>query len=220
MYSPIVSQVHSTPQSDKKSSAFARSFSLRGAAELPHCPMTSVVTPCLILLSALALASRALSECEWASINPGDTTRPDASIVFPASASVRSPMTAICPSLIPMSALNHGPPVPLITLPPPIMMSNTGFLPLWYGSKVYGPHDAAIGYTELPLTKIFYSPQAQSFDNRPCVAWRLGAIYARAKVGSQDIDLLLGETPLSGYLFHGVFSRDPGANQFGQALNY
>src|SRR5262245_25991542 len=51
------------------------------------------------------------------SMNPGATTRPDASIVRAAVFPFRSPMAAIFPPRIPTSARNHGLPVPSTTLP-------------------------------------------------------------------------------------------------------
>ena len=51
-----------------------------GATENPQCPMTSVVTPWRILLSARGAYGSVKSECVLMSMNPGATTDPPASI--------------------------------------------------------------------------------------------------------------------------------------------
>ncbi len=58
-----------------------------GATENPQCPMISVVTPCLTLLSALGLIGSVKSEWVLMSMKPGVTARPLAAIVFAAAPS-------------------------------------------------------------------------------------------------------------------------------------
>jgi hypothetical protein len=60
---------------------------LVGNGENPQLPVTSVVTPCKILLSALGSSSDVTSEWVWMSMKPGATTWPLASIVVSLSTS-------------------------------------------------------------------------------------------------------------------------------------
>jgi hypothetical protein len=55
------------------------------------------------------------SDCPSRSMNPGATTRPDASIVRVAGADARRPTAAIFPPRTPTSAANQGAPVPSTT---------------------------------------------------------------------------------------------------------
>ena len=65
-----------------------------GAIEAPS-PVISVVMPCDNLLSERLSTSRAISDWPSMSIKPGETTRPEASIVRLALAPARLPMAAI-----------------------------------------------------------------------------------------------------------------------------
>ena len=69
------------------------------SAELPQLPATMVVTPMRTKLAAAGRSTR-LSACVWTSMNPGDTTRPDASITCAACDRGIRPIAAIRPSLI------------------------------------------------------------------------------------------------------------------------
>jgi len=58
------------------------------------------------------------------SMKPGETTSCEASTRCPAWAAWRSPIAAILSPMTPMSARNHGAPVPSTTRPPAMMTSN------------------------------------------------------------------------------------------------
>ena len=87
-------------------------------------PVTSVVTPWYALLSPPESNSMVVSECECMSMNPGATTSPVASIVRAASASPSLPIAAIRPASMAMSASYRGLPVPSITVPFLMSVSN------------------------------------------------------------------------------------------------
>ena len=69
--------------------------------------------------------SKAISEWECMSMNPGQTTHPEASMVRAASNADASPrMTVTVSPVTPTSARNHVCPVPSMTRPPDISKSN------------------------------------------------------------------------------------------------
>ncbi len=106
------------------SSAASSVIPFIGAGESPQLPFTSVVTPCLILLSALEFTNSEYSEWECMSMNPGLTTNPFAFIILFASSELKSPISNTLPLLMPISALNHGLPVPSTRCPFLITTSN------------------------------------------------------------------------------------------------
>ena len=57
-------------------------------------------------------------------MKPGVTARPDASMTQPAWAADKLPSAAIFPAVMPTSARKPGRPVPSMTVPPRIMVSN------------------------------------------------------------------------------------------------
>ena len=101
-------------------SSSRRSFS--GAIDVPS-PVTSVVTPCMILLAA-RLSTRTLNS-DWPSMSmkPGATTSPDASMRVRAIAFERSPIAAIRSPETPTSPGYQGAPVPS-TIRPPAMITS------------------------------------------------------------------------------------------------
>ncbi len=112
-------------------------WSAIGHGDPPSWLTTTVVTPWLTRLGAARrrapslpaspAASRSSSACEWMSTNPGTTYRPSSSITRSPVAFDRSPTAAIRPPRIPMSARNHGFPVPSSTRPPRSTMSKLWF---------------------------------------------------------------------------------------------
>ena len=94
-----------------------------GLQPYPQLPMTSVVTPCMMELTARGSTSSVKSEWLWMSMNPGATTRPSASRISTSSESARSPMSTMRPSYTATSALNGGRAVPSTTVPPRTMQS-------------------------------------------------------------------------------------------------
>lgn len=100
-----------------------RSFScdinavVRGAALIPQFPTISVVTPCLIILSAFGLSAIVKSVCEWISMNPGHTTMSAASMVLSKFVPRAVPILSILPFSIAMSARYAAVPVPSTILP-------------------------------------------------------------------------------------------------------
>ena len=105
-----------------------------GAAEEPHWPVSSVTRPIARQFSALLWASIVESEWEWRFMKPGQTSNPFASMTFSAPFKGSGVTLAIFPSLTPMSALNHGFPVPSIILPFLITISKSV-------STTYAPFD-------------------------------------------------------------------------------
>jgi hypothetical protein len=75
-----------------------------GAALMPQLPATTVVTPCEILKVMSGWVSTAWSSCVCESMKPGATIRPPASRMRSAPWPARSPIAAIRPSTMPMSA--------------------------------------------------------------------------------------------------------------------
>src|SRR5687768_8269711 len=96
-----------------------------GAYDMPQFPTTSVVTPCIRVLSESRLASSDQSEWEWQSMKPGATYFPVASIAVLACASRRPPTAAMRPSWMATSARVHGAPLPSITRALRINVSST-----------------------------------------------------------------------------------------------
>ena len=97
--------------SAKKPRISASCGSGTGKGEEPHCPVTSVVMPCEILLSANTCGSRPMkrSLCEWLSMSPGVSVSPAASITARASSRV---WNVILPFSMPTSPTKAGAPVP------------------------------------------------------------------------------------------------------------
>ena len=94
----------------------AKSLQLRSAvgfcgATEPLSPITSVVTPWRILLSALPSTSSEKSECECGSMKPGASALPPASIVRAAGPETR-PTPVMRPSRTATEPVTDGPPVP------------------------------------------------------------------------------------------------------------
>src|SRR6266404_1875040 len=102
----------------------ARDASDTGAYVQPQLPTTSVVTPCRIVLCAAGFVSRVKSLWLWGSTNPGQMTRPAASIVWWASAPSSSPTAVMRPSSIATSPRNGAAPVPSTTSPSRISRSS------------------------------------------------------------------------------------------------
>ena len=69
---------------------------LAGKGPTPQFEVTSVVTPCITLLSPTGLSKILRSVWVWRSIKPGATTRPDTSTTCP-SASLSRPISRIIP---------------------------------------------------------------------------------------------------------------------------
>ncbi len=91
-----------------------------GAGEKPQLPVTIVVMPCLTIGLRRSLwfgSMTGQSKCEWMSMKPGVTARPDASISVSARAPDRSPRAVILSPLRPMSARFPFLPLPSITVP-------------------------------------------------------------------------------------------------------
>ena len=99
-----------------KSSCSFRIRSLTGAMDSPS-PVISVVTPIMTLLIARGSISTYCSDCPSMSMKPGATICPRASISRLACAPLRFPIRAMRSSLMAMSALKTGLPVPSITRP-------------------------------------------------------------------------------------------------------
>lgn len=117
-YSCIVDQFSLSPLSLTLGQVFRTSSltsSVSGAAEAPQFPMTSVVTPCLILLSARGFTRRERSEWLCMSMKPGATARPLTLSLRSARSFLSLPIRAILFPWIPMSALKRLRPVPSIT---------------------------------------------------------------------------------------------------------
>jgi hypothetical protein len=83
-----------------------------GAQEMPHWPITSVVTPWCTWLSARPSAIRVKSECVCMSTNPGDTTSPETSITRAACSGFSAPISAIRVPVTATSATRPSAPVP------------------------------------------------------------------------------------------------------------
>lgn len=81
----------------------ARFSGMTGAIDRPHWPVSSVVTPCVVLKRCASSEPRMRSPWEWASIQPGLTYLPLASMTAVAS-SLPSAMTSFPPE-IPMLPL-------------------------------------------------------------------------------------------------------------------
>ena len=98
-----------------------------GAGVSPS-PRISVVTPCVVLLTAPPSPyTNASTDCPCMSMNPGTTIMPAASIrraVCAASSVCGAATVAMRSPRIPMSARYHGLPVPSITRPLTITTSN------------------------------------------------------------------------------------------------
>gem|GEM_PF-5540490 len=96
---------------------------------MASCPTTQVVIPCMTLWRTSGRQRATIPEWLWVSMNPGQTTRPSASITDSASAPERSPMAAMRSPLIPRSARTAGAPVPSKTCPFLMRRSNFMILP-------------------------------------------------------------------------------------------
>ena len=84
---------------------------------MPQLPTTTVVTPCDSLHSMQAGPhSTARSSCVCASMKPGASAIPSASISRSAAAAPRSPTATILSSVTPTSALKRGLPRPSNTV--------------------------------------------------------------------------------------------------------
>src|SRR5579885_2450398 len=97
-----------------------------GAYVQPQLPTTSVVTPCRIVLSAVGFARTVKSLWLCGSTNPGQSSRPAASIVRRAAAPSRSPTAAIRSPSTPTSPRKPGAPEPSTTSASRIRTSSTG----------------------------------------------------------------------------------------------
>ena len=76
----------------------------QGASVKPQLPMTTEVTPWKQELVPIGSQKIWASMWVWPSTKPGDTTRPSAFSVSLAAAPLMRPISAILPSLTPMSA--------------------------------------------------------------------------------------------------------------------
>src|SRR5690606_2060168 len=118
-------------------------------------------TPCRIAGSWWGSANRARSPWTWASMNPGATTRPAASMRAAAAARERSPTAAIRPPATPTSARNQGSPVPSTTRPPAITTSNIWAALSSPGNGTTCTRVAGIGYSH-PSPRTREAPMAKS----------------------------------------------------------
>ena len=93
-----------------------------GAIDEPS-PVTSVVTPWVILLAARSSTRTLNSDWPSMSMKPGDTTRLRASIVDFAWRPANWPIAVMRSPVIPTSPRYHGAPVPS-TMRPPVMRTS------------------------------------------------------------------------------------------------
>ena len=112
-----VAKLTDTPTSRTPASAAPTS-----SAELPQLPATIDVTPIRTKFSARGVS---VMSSAWVctSMNPGATTRPEASTVSRAVARSRAPTAPMRPSPTPTSARTAGRPDPSTTVPPRISRS-------------------------------------------------------------------------------------------------
>src|SRR6478735_10048365 len=140
-------QVHSIPAASAAGAMSSARSRLRttsscassrvGASVKPQCPMTTVVTPCQHEFVPSSSQNTWASMCVWASMKPGVTTWPSASMSVAPRSLIR-PIRAIRPSTMPTSARNGARPVPSTTVPLRMTVSKLMDCCSWSGAQVLG----------------------------------------------------------------------------------
>jgi hypothetical protein len=115
-----------------------------GAQPNPSGLVRCVVTPWYEDPSWSLLPRSAVSEWMWASMKPGVTTRPVASMRVAAAASPRSPIATIRSPFTPTIARYCGAPVPSTTCPPWIRRSRSTAIAACRGKERDDPLHAAV----------------------------------------------------------------------------
>ena len=116
-YSPKLSKIHQLSSPSRSNGGTGRDFMRTGERLMPQLPTTTVVTPCDILHSMHSGPhSTARSSCVCASMKPGATALPVATISRSPVEALRSPTATMRSPVTPISAWKRGLPVPSKTV--------------------------------------------------------------------------------------------------------
>ena len=121
------------------------------ALELPSCPTTMVVMPCLTSDSMRGSSRMPPSPWECRSTNPGATTMPRASISSLPRPVIRASMAEIFPAAMAMSASRPGSPEPSSSVPPRMTRSCAPWRVTMAGAR---PVRSATSDAALVMTKV------------------------------------------------------------------